>query len=81
MYLQIVKIEEDDCTIMYFQKTKDEKLIGRIKSRLFILVHGCIYYKNKVIKVRYDLLEQSDGSDLKEEQVFDKYIDVVKLAN
>lgn len=35
----------------------DPEIIGRLKSNLYNFVEGHIYYNNKVIKVRYDLIE------------------------
>ena len=52
-------------------------IIGRLKSNLYNFVGGHIYYNNKVIKIRYDLLENTQGEPLKEDQVFDRYIDVL----
>ena len=34
------------------------EIIGRLKSNLYNFVEGHIYYGNKVIKVRYDLLSK-----------------------
>ena len=33
-----------------------EELVGRLKSGLYTLVDGHIFYNNCVIKIRYDLL-------------------------
>ena len=45
--------------ILYMQVTSQE-LIGRLKSNLYNLVGGHIYYNNKVIKIRYDIIDDSE---------------------
>ena len=39
------------------------EIIGRLKSNLYNFVEGHIYYRNKVIKVRYDQLERKGRSN------------------
>jgi hypothetical protein len=38
---------------------KNKEIIGRLKSNLYNFVEGHIYFRNKVIKIRYDLLERN----------------------
>ena len=40
---------------------KNEKLIGRLASGMYTFVDGHIYFSNKVIKIRYDLLEKPNS--------------------
>lgn len=54
------------------------ELIGRLKSNLYNLVGGHIYYNNNVIKIRYDLIDEIEDS-LPENQLFDNYINVLTL--
>ena len=54
------------------------ELIGRLKSNLYNLVGGHIYYNNNVIKIRYDLIDQIEDS-LPENQIFDSYTNVLTL--
>lgn len=54
------------------------ELIGRLKSNLYNLVGGHIYYNNNVIKIRYDMIDESEET-LPENQVFDNYADVLTL--
>ena len=56
---------------------KDKEVIGRLKSNLYNFVEGHIYYGNKAIKLRYDLL--NNGAQLKENQFFDHYSELLKL--
>ena len=58
---------------------KNREIIGRLKSNLFTFVGGHIYYGNKVIKIRYDLLETMKGQNLNEDQLFDHYTDILSL--
>ena len=53
-------------------------LIGRLKSGLYTLVDGHIYYNNNVIKIRYDLFNQS-GITYKENEIFDYYFNIFEL--
>ena len=61
----------------FFQQIKNINLIGRIKTQIYILLDGHIYYKNKVCKIRYDLMKRNSGSI--EEDVFDYYDDILDL--
>lgn len=51
----------NDSEIEYETELENEDLIGRLKSGLFIVTNGHIYYKNNVIKIRYDLIERNKG--------------------
>ena len=42
--------------IMYQAPIKNSEIIGRLKSNLYSFADGHIYFGNKVIKIRYDLL-------------------------
>ena len=44
--------------IIFTMKLKSLEIIGRLKSNLYEFVGGHIYYNNKVIKIRYDLLDE-----------------------
>tara|TARA_B110000285_G_scaffold174888_1_gene196120 strand:+ start:1357 stop:1539 length:183 start_codon:yes stop_codon:yes gene_type:complete len=54
------------------------ELIGRLKSNLYNLVGGHIYYNNNVIKIRYDMIDQEDNV-FPENQIFDNYSNVLSL--
>ena len=60
---------------------KSREIIGRLKSNLYEFVDGHIYYGNKVIKIRYDILERQKGVELTEAQLFDHYSDILQLNN
>jgi len=55
------------------------EIIGRLKSNLYNFVGGHIYYGNKVIKIRYDLLETYKGGEIKSNQLFDEYAEILNL--
>ena len=40
--------------VVYSLKITDRVIIGRLKSNLYILTDGHIYFDNDVIKIRYD---------------------------
>ena len=53
---------------MFSMKIMNPEIIGRLKSNLYDLVGGHIYYNNQVIKIRYDMLDLSHITlDLKEQ--------------
>ena len=56
----------------------DPEIIGRLKSNMYNIVGGHIYYNNNVIKIRYDLIDANEDS-LPENQLFDNYINVLTL--
>jgi hypothetical protein len=62
-------------------KITNQEIIGRLKSNLYNFTEGHIYYNNKVIKIRYDLLDTFKGGEIKENQLFDHYSDVINLKN
>ena len=57
---------------------ENPELIGRLKSNLYNFVGGHIYYNNNVIKIRYDVIDQSEET-FPENHVFDNYMNVLSL--
>ena len=57
--------------IEYESKVDDELCYGRLKSGVFKLINGHIYFNNDVIKIRYDLIKKLSSNDLTFQQVFD----------
>jgi hypothetical protein len=66
---------------MISQQVRNDELIGRLKSNLYNFVDGHIYYINKVIKIRYDLIEKPNAGEIKENLLFDYYVDIIRLDN
>jgi len=60
-------------------KIKDEPLIQRLKSGLYTLIDGHIYFNNNVIKLRYDRMNKKDSHILVEDEVFDFYYGIFQL--
>ena len=56
-YLTLYSFEHDK--IIFTLRIKNQEMIGRLKSNLYNFVGGHIYYNNKVIKIRYDLLDEN----------------------
>jgi len=56
----------DSEKVLYSLMVHSREIIGRLKSNLYNFVEGHIYYGNKVIKIRYDLLEKWKGQTIKE---------------
>lgn len=58
---------------------ENQELIGRLKSNLYNFVGGHIYYNNNVIKIRYDVIDESE-ENFPENHVFDNYMNVLSLS-
>jgi hypothetical protein len=57
---KFISIYDIDSRVMIYSKqTQDMELIGRLKSNLYTFLDGHIYYGNKVIKIRYDLINKN----------------------
>ena len=54
-------------------------MIGRLKSGLYTLLSGHIYFNNNVIKLRYDLISLPNAHTFKENEVFDYYYEIFLL--
>ena len=78
-YITIYDI--DSATVLYQLMIHSTEIIGRLKSNLYNFVEGHIYYGNKVIKVRYDLLEAKKGKKIEENQFFDHYSEILGLKD
>ena len=63
-FITIFDIDEEK--IIYQMMIHDKEIIGRLKSNLYNFTEGHIYYGNKVVKIRYDLIEKMKGTELKE---------------
>jgi hypothetical protein len=63
-FVTIYSLESEK--ILYSLQVKNREIIGRLKSNMYSFVEGHIYYGNKVIKVRYDLIEKMKGQEIKE---------------
>ena len=75
-YLTLYSFNRDK--IIFTMRIRNLEIIGRLKSNLYEFVGGHIYYNNKCIKIRYDLLDVNQTKlDLQEFQVFDHYSDVL----
>ena len=53
-------------------------IIGRLRSGLFDIVDGHIYYNNNVIKIRYELIMSKNHYN--EDQIFNEYNDIFNIA-
>ena len=64
-----------ECEVM------DPELVGRLKTGLYTLCNGHIYYNNNCIKIRYDVLDKmaNQANLLTEEEVFDLYLNCFPL--
>ena len=78
----IVKIlDYGNNKIIYENEVKDPGLVGRLKTGLYTLSNGHMYFNNNCIKIRYDILESmaSHSNLLKEHEVFDQYLNCFTL--
>ena len=67
--------------ILWQSQIKKTELIGRLKSSLYTLVGGHMYFNNNIIKIRYDLLRKKNLKDLEEYEVFDFYENILALES
>lgn len=77
IYSKLPKLKEGHnfkCTIFDLLKNKivfeqlvtNTELHGRLESGIYSILDGHIYYNNKVIKIRYDLIEKRQAFQLTE---------------
>lgn len=78
-YLKLFDIEFNK-TIAEITLTYDA-LIGRLKSGLFLVNDGYIYYNNSVIKMRVDLIRSAKSYKYKEVELFDFYDNIFSLGS
>ena len=76
--LGVFDLETENIVLKF--KLRDKEVIGRMKTNLYHLIGGHIYFNNRVIKVRYDLM-LDPTIDLSEEVFFDHYEKVLHLKN
>jgi hypothetical protein len=60
-------------------KVYNQELIGRLKTEFYQFIDGHIYYNNKVIKIRYDLLNKENIKDMADYEVFDYYDNLFEM--
>lgn len=65
--------------ILWNNRVQNPELIGRLKTGLFLLTDGHLYYNNKVIKIRYDLINKKNAKELAEHEAFDYFENILEL--
>lgn len=80
-FVTIVDILDDDqIKVLFNERITQPRVIGRLKSGMYMIVNGHIYFNNEVIKIRYDLLKQENSTkEYRETQIFDIYKDILKF--
>lgn len=68
-------------SVIFEVKIVDRHLVERLKSGLYTLIEGHIYFNNNVIKLRYDLMNKKDSHVLLEDEVFDFYRNIFQLKD
>ena len=63
--------------MIYECNIQNPDLIGRLKSGLFDVVDGHIYFNNNVIKIRYELINSKNHYG--EDQIFNYYNDIFNI--
>lgn len=59
---KVTIIDVNERNTLYQMKLEDPELKGRLKTNLFIFMDGHMYYNNKCIKLRYDILKKENNS-------------------
>jgi len=76
--VSIVDLNEQ--ATLYSTKIEDTELVGRLKTSSYLFVDGHIYYNNKCIKIRFDLLRDIKGvREYGEYEIFDFYDKILTL--
>jgi hypothetical protein len=76
-YMKIIELATQE--ILFNSPITDPDLIGRLKCGIFTLVNGHLYYDNRVIKIRYDLLRLKKVNAFDEDEAFDYYYKILDL--
>ena len=81
-HVKIVDLNGIEPKVIYHNKIFNPELIGRLTSMLYSFVDGHIYYNNKVIKIRYDVLEKSNNKEKNntESKIFNYYTNLLHFA-
>ena len=80
LLLKIVDLNDPENIYLECEVT-DYEMKGIFLSGQYKLVDGHIYFQNKVIKLRYDLMKEYGGIGTNQEIYFNKYHDVLSLQN
>ena len=80
-HVTLIDILDDfQIKVLYNDMIKQKDIIGRLKSGLYMIVNGHIYFNNNLTKIRYDLLKSNNTTkEYRYTQIFDVYRDVLKL--
>lgn len=77
---RISVIDLNERNVLYSAVVSDTELIGRLLANVYLLIDGHMYYNNKCIKIRYDLLTgKKTIREFSEYEVFDYYEKVLQL--
>ena len=61
----------DHNKIIHESRVSSPELVGRLKTGLYTLSNGHIFYNNNCIKIRYDILDSNQGHMLSETEIMD----------
>lgn len=83
--MSIIELSEDENDGSAIElaniRVSNEKLLGRLVSMLFLLIGGHIYYRDNIIKIRYDILREAQQmKDFTEEEIFDYFPHCIPLG-
>ena len=67
----------DKMELIYEANLYDQENIGRLRSGLFEVVDGHIYFNNNVIKIRYELILSKNHYS--EDQIFNTYNNIFNI--
>lgn len=78
--MKIYDLKEEDTCVLEIE-IKNSALEGILKSNIYTLVNGHMYYNNNVFKIRYDLINDDTLRNLTNEEVFNSYENILELKN
>lgn len=80
VYIRIISLNEGSKCV-FDDDIHAEDLKGVFKSGHYTLIDGHMYFRNQVIKIRYELMSEYSVSDLSIDCIFNRYPEVLELAD
>ena len=78
--MKIYDFDEEKMIYESILSNQEPKLKELLTSGAYILVDGHMYFNNNVFKIRYDLMKKYQSRQLKQNQFFNEYNDILELG-
>ena len=77
--LSIFDLADED-RLLYRGQVFVPEFLCRFKSGVLTVLKGHIYFRNRIIKIRYDLLRRQKGEEYSSEDILDYFEDILELG-